>query len=535
MSIKTPLFLLFLFAAQLINAQLEAAQYSIKNLKVNTPYTDMSTSFWGKSRVIYTSSKNSKGVVKSRVNKKDQNKIFLETFSGLIAEDYEIKYSKKVILGFDSKFNQSNVAFSKDLEYVYLTQNNNKSEKKTNNKWYNLKIYRAKVQKNGEWTNIQELPFNSAKYNCAHPALNDDGTKLYFSSNMPGGYGSSDLYVVDILAGNQYSTPKNLGAYINSPYRDNFPDINNGLLYYSSDKPNAYGGLDIYMVPIENLFVDPINIGAPVNSKYDDFSFVINGKTRKGYFTSDRPQGKGNDDIYSFTQQTAIKSCSQTIDGIVRDSDTENIIKDAVVNIFDEKGQWINRLSTGGDGKFLFKLNKCEKNYKLEATKKSYSKDFSDIIYSPDNKLHEVTMHIAKDEVVAVVEPKEEVVLTIPEESLYLDVDNIQFLLNKFNIRVKSAEELNKVVDIMIENPTLVVEFSAHTDSRGPDDWNMELSIKRAEEVVRYIVNKGINYNRIYGKGYGESMPLNHCVNDVECTDAEHLVNRRTEFLILAK
>lgn len=533
MNIKTFLFFLFLFVTQLVIAQLEVATYSIKNLKVNTPYTDMSTSLWGKSRVIYTSSKNSKGIVKQIVSIKDQNKVFLETFSGLIAEDYEIAYSKKVKMDFISEFNQSNVAFSPNLEIVYFTQNSNKNNKGL----VNLKLYKATVTKTGQWNNIEELPFNSKKYGCAHPTLSDDGSKLFFASDMPGGYGGSDLYVVNILAGGKYSTPKNLGAYINSPYRDNFPEVNNGLLYFSSNKPGGYGKLDIYMVPVENLFIEPTNIGAPINSKYDDFSFVINGKMRKGYFTSNRPQGKGGDDIYSFTQETSIKSCSQTIEGIVRDSDSNRIIQDAEVNIFDEEGEWLNRFSTGSDGAFLIRLNKCDKNYKLEATKKNYNKDVADIIYKPHSKLHQVTMHIVKDEVIAVVEPKpkEKVESTIPDETLYLDVKTIQFLLNKYDIRVKSAEELDKVVTIMKENPTLVVEFSAHTDSRGPDEWNMELSVKRAEEVVRYIVSKGIDYNRIYGKGYGETMPLNHCVNDVECTDAEYLVNRRTEFFILAK
>lgn len=533
MNLKIFLFFLLLLVTQLINAQLETASYSIKNLKVNTPYTDMSTSLWGKGRVIYTSSKNSKGVVKVRVNISDLNKVFLETFSGFIAEDYEIVYSKKVKMDFDPDFNQSNVAFSNDLKSVYFTQNSNKDKKGI----INLKLFKASVDKKGQWTNIKGLPFNSNNYGCAHPTLSDDGLQLYFSSDMPGGYGNSDIYVVDILAGDKYSKPKNLGAYINSPYRDNFPEVNNALLYFTSDKPGGYGDLDIYMVPIENLFIEPTNIGAPMNSKYDDFSFVINDKMRKGYFTSNRPQGKGGDDIYSFTQETAIKSCSQTIEGIVRDTDTKRSIQNAEVNIFDEEGVWINRFSTDSDGEFLIRLNKCDKNYKLEATKKNYNKDRADIIYNPDNKLHQVSMHIAKDEVVAVIDPKpkEKVELTIPEESVYLDIKTIQFLLNKFDVRVKSAEELDKVVTIMKENPTLVVEFSAHTDSRGPDEWNMELSIKRAEEVVRYIVSKGIDYNRIYGKGYGETMPLNHCVNDVECTDAEHLANRRTEFFILAK
>jgi outer membrane protein OmpA-like peptidoglycan-associated protein len=436
-------------------------------------------------------------------------------------------------MSFDSNFNQSNVTFSKDLKTVYFTQNNGSRRRGT----LFLKLYKASVSKKGDWYDVKELPFNSDNYSCAHPTLSDDGKKLYFSSNMPGGFGKSDIYVVEILGENSYGKPKNLGGYVNSPGRDNFPEINNGLLYFSSDRLGGLGGLDVYMVPTQDMFVKPTNVGPPVNSKYDDFSFVINGKTRRGYFTSNRPQGKGGDDIYSFTQETAIKSCSQTIEGIVKDTKSEETIKNAVVNIFNEEGEWLNRFSTGGDGKFLIKLNKCDKNYKLEATKKDYSKDFTDVIYDPDKKVHQVALFIEKDEIVAVVEkkPKEKVKLTIPEESLYLDVKSIDFLLNKYEIRKYSAEELDKVVRIMKENPTLVVEFGAHTDSRGPDEWNMELSKKRASEVVRYIINKGIDYNRIYGKGYGETLPLNHCVNGVECTDAEFLVNRRTEFFILAK
>jgi len=533
--IKNIYFLLvFLFLSQIVSAQLEAARYSIKNLKVNTPYSDLSTSLWGKGRVIFASSKNSKAIVKNIVKSNEDKKAFLEIFSGYIDKDYEIVYAKKVIMDFNSEFNLSNVAFTPDLKTVYFTQNNVGKEK---NKTVNLKLYKAKVSGIGKWSDIKELPFNSNTYNCAHPTLSEDGSKLYFSSNMPGGYGASDVYVVDILQGGIFGKPKNLGAYINSSSRDNFPEINNGLLYFSSDRHGGLGGLDVYMVPTGNLFIEPINIDVPINSKYDDFSFIINDKTRRGYFTSNRPQGKGGDDIYSFVQETAIKSCSQTILGEVKDSNTNNIVIDAVVNIFDDEGKWLNRFSTKGDGKFKIKLNKCEKNYKLEATKKNYNKDFADIIYAPNKEVHEVTMHIVADEIIAEVlpTPKKPLDVNIPEEELYLDVKNINFILNKYNIRKTSAEELNKVIKIMKENPTFVVEFGAHTDTRGPDEYNMELSIMRANEVIKYIVNKGIDYNRIYGKGYGETMPVNHCVEGVKCTDAEHLENRRTEFVILAR
>ena len=435
-------------------------------------------------------------------------------------------------MDFDNDFNLSNVTFTKDLKYVFFTQNNGNRKKGD----INLKLYKAAVTKKGKWVNIKELPFNSDSFSCAHPSLSDDGSKLYFSSNMPGGFGSSDIYVVDILGENSYGKPKNLGGYVNSSGRDNFPEINNGLLYFSSDRKEGLGGLDIYIVPVQDMFVKPTNAGRPLNSEYDDFSFVINGKTRRGYFTSNRPQGKGGDDIYSFTQETAIKSCSQIVEGIVKDKNTDKIIQDAVVNILDDKGRWLNRFSTGGDGKFLIKLNKCDKNYKLEASKEYYGKDLTEIIYASDKKLHQITMYLEKNQEVVDTNKKSDGKPTVKRDGVTtLKVKTIDFILNKYEIRLKSAEELDKVVAIMKKNPTMVVEFESHTDSRGPDDWNMELSIKRAAEVVHYIVSKGIDYNRIYGKGYGETQPLNHCVNDVECSDLEHIVNRRTKFTILVQ
>jgi outer membrane protein OmpA-like peptidoglycan-associated protein len=293
--------------------------------------------------------------------------------------------------------------------------------------------------------------------------------------------------------------------------------------------------------------MEPVNLGEPINSKYDDFSFVINGNLRKGFITSDRPQGKGGDDIYSFVQETAIKSCSQIVEIDVKDAISEIGIVEAEINIFDEEGKWLNRFMTDVEGKYKIKFNKCDKNYKLEASKKNYSKDLAQIIYQPDKELQEVVMKLTKEliaveetlpeEVVAeeVAETVNTVVEDIPEDQITIDVKNIEFLLNKYDIEIESAEELDKVVKFMKDHPTVVIEFSSHTDSRGPDDWNMELTNLRAQQVVSYLVGKGINYRRVYGKGYGESMPVNRCVNGVDCTELEHLQNRRTEFLILAK
>jgi len=529
--ISTLLFSFFFF--QSTYAQLEAATYSIKNLKVNTEYTDMSPSLWGKGRVLFNSSKNSKRLVTKKESSLTRKKALIETFSGYIDKDYEIVHTKRVKMDFDTEFNLSNVSFSRDLKTVYFTQNGSREKRGTT---AFLKLYKASVSKTGQWSRIIELPFNGKKFNTAHPTLSDDGKSLYFASDRPGGYGRSDLYVVAVLGNGKYGKVRNLGANINSRYKDNFPEVNNGVLYFSSDRPKGLGGLDIYMVPTSNLFMDPTNLGLPMNSKYDDFSFVINGKTRKGYFTSNRPQGKGGADIYSFVQEDAIKTCSQTINGVVLDVETNSIIKNAIVNIFDEEGKWLNRFSTAGDGKFRIKLNKCEKNYKLEATKKHYSKVYADIIYAPDKKKHAVTMRIKADDAktiaAAVNEPK---YLDVPDGDLFASVKNIDFLLNKYFLMKESSEQLNKVVQIMMDNPTIIVEFSAHTDSRGPDAFNLELTKQRAAEVIRYLTRKGISHNRLYGKGYGEKFPVNHCTNGVSCSDLEHLANRRTEFVILAR
>ncbi len=513
-------------------AQLEVAHYSIKNLIVNTPYTDMSTSYWGKGRVIFASSKNSKEVVMDESqNNKIRNKALLEIFSAFISEDNELAYPKKVNFAFDTDFNQSNVTFTPDLQYVYFTSND---KDRNENKEVLLKIYRANVEKNGEWTNMIELPFNSDRYSCAHPTISDDGSKLFFASNMPGGYGDTDLYYVTIN-GDKYGTHQNLGGYINTSAKENFPDVNGSLLYFSSNRKTGLGGLDVYLVPVENLFIEPINMGEPINSKADDFSFVINGDSRRGFFTSNRPQGKGADDIYSFVQETAIKSCSQMVDIEILDAISDIGIDEAEINIFDEEGKWLNRFQANEEGKYKIKLNKCGKNYKLEASKKNYSKDYAQVIYVEGKESHDIRMRLTKD-LVAVEEVVEQpTVSDIPDSQLTIDVKNIEFLLNKFNIEIESAEELNKVVKFMEDHPTVIIEFSAYTDSRGPDAWNDELTNLRAQEVVSYIVGKGIDYRRIYGKGYGESMPVNHCVNGVDCSEQEHLQNRRTEFLILAK
>ncbi len=304
---------------QVVFPQLSAAKYTISNLAINTKHSDYGAAYFGPNRVIFASSKKDAKSLRNKFrDQKDDNPRY-DLFKGYVNLNGEITDVKKLENEFFTKYNESNVSFTPDLKYVYFTQNNNKFEKKSNDKWYNLKIYRAQVQTNGEWKNIVSLPFNDDDYSCAHPSVSEDGKILFFTSDMPGGYGKSDIYWVIISKNGSFSEPQNIGSHVNSSGSDNFSYVNGSILYFSSNRPGGIGGLDIYMVKIDEFNSTPVNLGDKINSPYDDFCFVLDRKNKTGFFSSDRPEGKGKDDIYFFTQDTEIQECKQIVEGELRD------------------------------------------------------------------------------------------------------------------------------------------------------------------------------------------------------------------------
>jgi outer membrane protein OmpA-like peptidoglycan-associated protein len=411
------------------------------------------------------------------------------------------------------------------------------------------------------WVEAAPLPFNSPDYSTMHPALSDDGETLYFSSDMPGGYGSFDLYRVAVNGG-AFAVPVNLGGGINTERREQFPFLSaDRKLYFSSDGHGGYGALDIVTADILPDGFDTVkNVGLPVNSGYDDFSFYINSDTREGYFASNRPGGKGSDDIYRLkeTRPLVIEDCAQAIAGTVTDKDSGLPIGNAAVTLSGPEDVPIATVTTPADGSFRFPAG-CSTGYTISATKAAYSKDTKRLLLKDERgKVHEVSLVLQsdaarrsadaaaeklqkerdaatakqqqKDRIADIMAKEKDVVrdgdrLLIRTEPIYFDYD-------LWYIRKESKPILNRVIGLMKKYPAMVVEIGSHTDVRGTAEYNRALSSKRAASTRDYFLENGIPESRISAKGYGESRPIIRCVPDEACSEEQHELNRRSEFVI---
>lgn len=428
-----------------------------------------------------------------------------------------------------SVFNESTAVLTKDGQTMYFTRNNMLNGKRGVDEENNtrLKIYRSKLV-NGTWANIEELPFNGDDFNTAHPALSKDERTLYFASDRPGGFGNSDLWKVSI-SGDAFGVPQNLGAEINTEGRETFPFINeNDELYFSSDGRIGLGGLDVYGVKIQSdgSYSEIHNAGEPVNSPADDFAYYIDFKTKKGFFSSNRDGGKGNDDIYSFVEtRTLPLECIQDLLVTVVDNKSRNAITDATVtlydNLYNEKG-WAN--ISKNDGYSFNTEYQCGETYRLKIEKEGYITQEETVVLGTVTGVTEKTIVLERKK----VEVKK-------DDDLFkvLKLNPIYFDLDKHNIRPDAALELAKVVEVLKDYPRMKIDIRSHTDSRASDDYNMKLSERRAKSTAEWIIDQGIDVSRVVYKGYGETQLVNRCKNGVKCSEEEHEENRRSEFIVL--
>ncbi len=500
--------------------------YSIKNINENTENADFGVTFYGESNLVFASSRKDKSIRK-RVWEFN-NQPFLELYIGDLNEDGEISNVVSFSENINTKYHESNAVFTKDLKTVYFSRDNylNKKATKDEEGVILIQLFKAHVDKDGEWVDIEVLPFNNNNYDTGHPALNDKENKLYFVSNMPGSIGLTDIYVVDIHNDGSFGDPINLGPEVNTVKREMFPFIDqNNVLYFSTDGYiDGMGGLDIYATKIlENqAVVNPKNLGIPINSDKDDFGMVFQSNKESGYFSSNRSGGKGDDDIYYFKQQNAVSfDCGQFLEGVVREKISGALLSGALVDLYTASGDRVESIITDKYGSFSFKID-CEKEYKLVGSKVNFQKGSEVFNTSNENDTEvNVTLKLEAPEFVNI------------RGQLMVNINPIYFDLDKSGIRPDAAIELEKVVRLMLKYPNVKIDLGSHTDSRARDNYNLNLSERRAKASLKWIIDKGIDPSRITGKGYGESKLVNKCANDVRCSEIEHQLNRRTEFVIL--
>lgn len=511
---KKIILLILLFNITTIFSQKEEVKWLIKNVSINDSNNNYGTSFYGKNIIFSSASSN-----------------MLHLYVGTIKGDDVI--SKKIF--FKTSTHISNVAFTNNLKTMYFTrslygeENTTKSHK---DKKEVIAIFKATKSSDGSWGQITPLPFNSENYDVGHPALNKDNTKLYFSSNMSGTLGKSDIFVVDILENNKYSKPRNLGSGVNSKGNELHPFISrDNKLFFSSNGMGGFGGLDIYVVDLNDKNSKAKLLPKPINSKSDDFSYIFNQTTKRGYFSSNRPGGKGGDDIYLFFEKEKKeevivkekkKECSQKIIGTVYINATQKRVENALVKLKDDNEKVIETFQTEENAKFYFRLD-CATKYKIEASKEGFKTSERIMLTNKHENL------IAKKNLFLTETAKK------GEKKEFLYVGSVDFDYNEWKLKERYRYELDKAIRIMKANPKLTIHFESHTDSRAPADFNMELSEKRIDILKEHIGFSGIFRKRFSGEAFGETKPINRCVKGVECKEEEHLANRRTIFVLKEK
>ncbi len=414
----------------------------------------------------------------------------------------------------NTKFNEGTVAISNDNKTMFFTRNayEDGDYQKNEEGVSQLKIYQAKFV-NDEWQDIKPLPFSSKDYATANPSLGPDNNYLYFSSNMPGGFGNSDIYRVKINDDSSFGEPENLGEKINTEGRENFPFVDNeGRLFFSSDGHLGFGGLDVFYIKLQNKDQEnPKNAAQPVNSSADDFSFTYIANKKTGYVASNRGENPSNDNIY---QLDLIEPLDETmLDILVTDVETNSPIEKAEVAIYDNQQNMIKKSSTQEDGHTQHKVI-SEMKYDIQVNAIDYESNSKNIS--------------AKGESMNITIPLEPVVEIIDT----ITIDNkIFFAFDKAKIKEEAAFELDKIVKILDENPELSIKITSHTDKRGPESYNMRLSQRRAENTLKYFIEAGIDETRLKSEGKGESELKVKCGSN--CTNEDHLKNRRSEFTVL--
>ena len=501
-----------------------SGRFQVVDAGVNSAFSDYGSSFLG-DKLVFASARDTGGVSKKVF--KWTNKSFTNLYASEMKPDGEMGIPERFVRTINSKFNESTPIFTQDGKTMYFTRNNYLEGKRGRDSSKNtlLKLYKATLDTEGEWSNVTELPFNSNEYSVAHPALSQDEKTLYFASDMPGTLGQSDLFSVKINQDGTYGTPENLGPEINTEGRETFPFVSEeNELFFASDGRPGLGGLDIFVAKkeVDESFYGIQNVGEPINSNQDDFAFLIN-KKRNGFFTSNREGGKGYDDIYRFVEYKKL-ICDQMLSGLITDQETKEIVSNAKMSLFDSNFKPLQVAQTDAQGRYSFAVD-CGKTYYVRAEKEDYQTKEGSVRSKSFSSSKDYSMELERR-----IKP-----ITVGTDlAKTLDIPMIYFDLDKSYIRKDASYELAKVLTVMQQYPAMKIEVRSHTDSRQTAAYNEKLSDRRAKATVAWLVKNGINSARLIGKGYGESQLVNPCSDGVKCSEEEHQANRRSEFIIVS-
>ena len=450
--------------------------------------------------------------------------LYKAKFDGLTVEDGSV--SKLPSSFNEARINEGSLAISPDGNTMVFAKGNSDDKKGRNH--VNLFI---STKKGGKWSQPVLMPINSPDSWDASPTFSRNGKTLYFASDRPGGYGGSDIYSAKLNERGRWGEVTNMGGTINTAEDEVFPYISpDNKLYFASDGHIGFGMLDIFVAVRKSGQITIENMGPSINSAYDDFGIVYSDHPFEGFFTSNRPGGSGGDDIYTIKDDSpehkkieyVLRGKSYTLD-----ADSAQVTLPGVrVRLMTKNLEQVDDMITGRGGIFEFPVDP-EVEYVLIGEKTDFfttRKDFSTVGEGVNPE--DLTERYLKKQFDSFVQ------LDPIVKDATIVLENILYDLNKADIRADAAAELDKLVQLLVDNPDIKIELSSHTDSRAPDQYNLDLSQRRAQSAVDYIVSKGIAADRLVAKGYGESRLVNGCSNDVECTEEQHQENRRTEFKV---
>ena len=489
-------------------------RFNVQNLAINSEVSDFGGTLKN-GKLYITSARNS-----NRKTYGWNEEPFLDIYTAYVNDDGEFQTPSIIEQNINTKYHEGTVSFSPDGNTMYFSRESfyekvYQRDSITKYKISVLNLYKS-INQEGQWSEAEALSLNGDSYSVKNPSVSADGKTLYFASDKTGGYGNFDIYSAPIDENGSVGDATNLGQKLNTEGQEMFPFISaNNTLYFSSNGHLGLGGLDVFFAKIVDGKVGPIrNVGIPVNGNADDFAFSINEETEEGFVSSNREGGVGSDDIYSIKKIQPI--CDVLVSVTVKDSKTGLILVGAAVSIQDADGNIFGTKTSNTEGVVEY-IIECNIDTKLVGSKIDYESGFTLVAGTSEE---EVSTDL-------ILTPIDEIILAnkVILNPIYFDFD-------KSNINAQAAFELDKLVQLMNKYKSIVLSAESHTDSRGSASYNLSLSERRAMTTAQYVISKGIDASRITGEGKGETMPSVDCGG--RCTEEEHQLNRRSEFLILA-